>query len=145
MEFREASTNIRLYPIVISQSRYGGVYEGGTWFCIPNCESIPEDAVGDDCDCADFWMSEKSNLIGVGATPDLALMSMLKKNGVEYSNDEPEYSNDEPGYVDIWMPFYSPSKEEGFRGSVPAPPLTDTEIERTDYFSRASGFTPKDI
>lgn len=132
------STNIRLYPIVISQSRYSGVYEGGTWFCIPNCESIPEDAIGDDCDCVDFWTSEKSNLIGVGNTPDLALVSMLKKNGVEYSNDEPRY-------VDAWMPLYSPSKEKGSHGSAPTAPLTDIEIERTNYFSRASGFTPKDI
>ena len=138
MEFQKASTNIRLYPIVISQSRYSGVYEGGTWFCIPNCESIPEDAVGDDCDCADFWMSEKSSHIGVGNTPDSALMSMLEKNGVEYLNNE-------TSYVDAWMPFYGLSKENGSHGSAPTAPLTSTEIERTDYFSRASGFTPKDI
>ena len=138
MEFQEASTNIRLYPIVISQSRYSGVYEGGTWFCIPNCESIPEDAIGDDCDCADFWMSEKSDLIGVGDTPDLALMSMLEKNGIEYSNDEPLY-------VEMLGNFRSPSKESGSPRLEPAAPLTDTQIERTDYFRRASGFTPKDI
>jgi len=138
MGFQEASTNIRLYPIVISQSRYSGVYEGGTWFCIPNCESIPEDAIGDDCDCIDFWMSEKSDLIGVGNTPNLALMSMLKKNGVEHPNDE-------LSYVDAWMPFCSPSKENSSHEPAPIAPLTDTQIERTDYFRRASGFTPKDI
>ena len=138
MAFREASTNIRLYPIVISQSRYSGVYEGGTWFCIPNCESIPEDAIGDDCDCADFWMSEKSSHIGVGNTPDSALMSMLEKNGVEYSDDEPLY-------VEMLDNFRSPSKESGSLRPKTAISLTDAQIERTDYFSRASGFTPKDI
>lgn len=132
MEFQELSRINHLYPVVIVQSRYGGIYEGGAWFCIPQCTDIPEDAVGDDCDCVDFWMSDRAKQIGVGDTPDLALASMLNKNNIDYSGDEPLYAS-------VLKEFRNPSKDN-YPLRVSNFLLTDVYIERTDYFGRFSGF-----
>ena len=34
---------------------------------------------GDDCDAVDFWMSEKSEMIGVGSTPDAAVRDLYER------------------------------------------------------------------
>jgi len=50
-----------MYPIVIRQSRYGGVYEGGRWVAFPNMYRFPEDtAFGDDVSCAKYWSSSEA-------------------------------------------------------------------------------------
>ena len=59
-----------LYQVAVFQSRYSGIYEGGEWFAIANFESFDETGMseyvfGDDCDAVDFWMSEKSEMIGM--------------------------------------------------------------------------------
>lgn len=71
---------IDLYPVLIFQTRYGGTYEGGSWAAIANCDVIPEDAIGCDTECADWWYSEESKLVGVGNTPDEAYVKMLIKH-----------------------------------------------------------------
>ena len=48
-----------VYPVVIHQSRYGGVYEGGAWFAIANCDLIPDDAIGGDDKPATFGRATK--------------------------------------------------------------------------------------
>ena len=73
-----------LYPVAVFQSRYSGVYEGGEWFASGNFRSfdeigISEYLVGDDCDAVDFWMSEKSEMIGVGSTPDAAVGNLYER------------------------------------------------------------------
>lgn len=73
-----------LYPVAVFQSRYSGVYEGGEWFAIGNFKSFHESGIseylfGDDCDAVDFWMSEKSELIGVGSTPDSAVRNLYER------------------------------------------------------------------
>lgn len=74
-----------LYPVAVFQSRYSGVYEGGEWYAIGNFNSFDETEIseylfGDDCDAVDFWMSEKSELIGVGSTPDLAVKNLYERH-----------------------------------------------------------------
>lgn len=70
------------YPIAIIESRYGGVYEGGKWHAIPcykdivKLNSYLEYRDGDDCDAIDFWDSIDSSFIGVGETPELAILDM---------------------------------------------------------------------
>lgn len=74
------------YPIVIRQSRYSGVYEGGKWHAIANAtggESFNIDyfdyLYGDDDEAIDFWQSDIAKSIGVGDTPDLALKDLYSK------------------------------------------------------------------
>lgn len=81
------------YPIVIRQSRYSGVYEGGKWHAIASIDEKPnqfekemreydEYLHGDDCDAVDFWMSEFVNQnIGIGDTPNDALYDLIRKLG----------------------------------------------------------------
>jgi hypothetical protein len=73
-----------LYQVAVFQSRYSGIYEGGEWFAIANFESFDETGIseyvfGDDCDAVDFWMSEKSEMIGIGSTPDAAVRDLYDR------------------------------------------------------------------
>jgi len=77
-----------LYPVAIFQSRYSGVYEGGEWYAIGNFKSFHEIGIseylfGDDSDAVDFWMSEKSEMIGVGSTPDAAAQNLYERYAVK--------------------------------------------------------------
>lgn len=78
--------NLSLYPIVIRESRYGGVYENGMWHAIANCESEAWNAdyfdylYGDDeAAIAFWWESEAAKKVGVGKTPNDALADLFKK------------------------------------------------------------------
>lgn len=75
-----------LYPIVIRESRYSGVYENGLWHAIANCVSETwnfeyfEYLYGDDEDAIAFWWeSEAAKKVGVGTTPNDALADLFKK------------------------------------------------------------------
>jgi len=68
------------YPIVVRQSRYGGAYEDGAWFAIANCHEIPEEAISEDSECQEFWLSEKAQFIGRGATPNDAVIDLVSRN-----------------------------------------------------------------
>ena len=75
-----------LYPIVIRESRYNGVYENGMWHAIANCVSETwnmeyfEYLYGDDEDAIAFWWeSDAAKKVGVGATPNKALEDLFKK------------------------------------------------------------------
>lgn len=71
--------SLGLYPVSIHQTRYGGVYEGrdALWFAVSG--DVPEDAVGDDDECLDFWLSDASLLVGRGRTPNEALVNLLDR------------------------------------------------------------------
>jgi hypothetical protein len=122
---------IGLYPIVISQSRYGGVYEGGEWFCMANCDFIPDDAVGDDEACADFWASKAAANIGIGKTPNDAFFDMLHRH--DRGLDEARLP-----YRKIVQQFET-TTEQNRSPSTPGP-MRSIRLERTDYFDRATGF-----
>jgi len=76
---RLRDNGVNLWPIVIHQSRYQGIYEGGEWFALANCDVIPQDAIGEDCDCLDFFRSDAGTMAGVGKTPNEALSSLIWK------------------------------------------------------------------
>lgn len=51
-----------LYPIVIRQTRYSGLYEGGSWAAFPNTYTMPNNtAFGDDVSCANYWARRPPN------------------------------------------------------------------------------------
>ena len=68
-----------MYPVAIHQSRYGGVYEGGAWFAIANCDLIPDDAIGGDDEACDFWSSDQAKMIGRGTTPNDAVLDLMER------------------------------------------------------------------
>jgi len=73
----------RNYPVVIRESRYGGVYEGGKWFAMANCELTPSEDLteyleGDDDAAWDFF-DNPENVIGVGNTPNEAHLDLIHK------------------------------------------------------------------
>ena len=73
-------TPVSSWPIAIFQSRYSGVYEGGSWFAVADADKVnlEEGPYGDDEACVE-WFSENYGEIGVGDTPDEALQSLLFK------------------------------------------------------------------
>ena len=75
------SDKIQLWPIVVFQSRYSGTYEGGDWFALANCESIPDGPWGDDDECLD-WFIANGKTVGVGDTPDEAVSDLLAKDEI---------------------------------------------------------------
>ena len=79
---RDLRLILELYPISIWESRYGGVYEGGRWIAIGNCDLLPQytDIMGDDESCMRFWNSRQSEKIGRGETPNDALADLLERN-----------------------------------------------------------------
>lgn len=80
----------KTYPIVVRQSRYSGVYEGGMWIATASTPAIPEPAffdylTGDDEDAINLFLSAGSHLIGRGDTPNDALVDLerrLKESGL---------------------------------------------------------------
>lgn len=75
------SVELQRWPIVVFQSRYQGVYEGGLWFALANCEQIPEGPWGDDDECLD-WFTANELVAGVGDTPDEAVTDLLRKDEI---------------------------------------------------------------
>lgn len=80
------SDQISLYPIVIREARYSGVYEGGKWFAIAEyageSEALENYIHGDDSDALDFWDSDEAKMIGVGDSPNSALADLYVKHGI---------------------------------------------------------------
>ena len=70
-----------LWPVIITQDRYTGVYSGGPWLAVGNRRNLFEtDAYGDDTDCAAFFEDAKNTKqIGIGDTPNAALDDLLRK------------------------------------------------------------------
>ena len=67
-----------MYPIVVRETRYGGVYEGGSWFAYTG-HGFPLEAIGDDDDCSYFWASEASKQLGIGYSPNEAVEDLVQK------------------------------------------------------------------
>lgn len=75
---------LKTYPIVIRQSRYLGVYEGGSWIATASTPAIPEPMffdymTGDDEDAIDLFLSRGAELIGRGDTPNDALVDLERR------------------------------------------------------------------
>lgn len=75
-----------LWPVTVFQSRYSGVYEGGSWFAVAKCESIPQGSHGDDDECLD-WFRKNENGVGIGDDPNSAVRDLLNKHYVALQLD----------------------------------------------------------
>lgn len=84
------------HGVVIRQSKYNGLYEGGKFFCYSEIYPLPESyslyLEGDDDAALDFWYSDDSKLFGAGDSPNDALINFLKKLKSN-NNDQYEYKN----------------------------------------------------
>ena len=77
-----------LYPIVVTQSRYGGTYEdGAAWHALPNAdagwmwsEAYSEYMFGGDEDAVAFWTSEEAEKVGRGQTPNAAVLDLVERH-----------------------------------------------------------------
>jgi hypothetical protein len=77
-EYSESS-KVSLWPIAIFEVRYGGTYEfGAKWFAVAECESAPVEALGDDSECLDWFITNRDH-IGLGANPNEALSDLYGK------------------------------------------------------------------
>lgn len=110
------SNLVKLYPIIVSQSRYSGVHEGGTWYALPNADSgfmwsdlFAGYIFGEIEEAALFWGSDESHLIGRGNSPNAAVLNLLERHfGVgQWEHD------DEPGAAE------GRAEERGEEGSGP--------------------------
>lgn len=61
----------------VMSARYGGIYEGGLFVCLP-AEDWQSAAFGEDLACAEWW-DENQDRTGVGSTPDAALLNWFEK------------------------------------------------------------------
>ena len=134
-----------LYPVVVRQSRYSGIYEGGVWFAIPSHEEteLTEPYIdylhGDDCDAVDFWDSDIAKTFGVGSTPNEAVADLLEKhNGTQLKDEE------DSAYIDIRNQFQSTieKRKETFVRNLEI--TSDIHLERTTYFEKSSGYKNDD-
>jgi hypothetical protein len=109
------------YPLVVQQSRYGGVYEGGHFFCYSGRAPLPDAYFdyleGDDCDALDFWSSEEAKSFGLGDNPNDALDDFCKKNSF-LTAESTEYKH----------------IVSGFESRILANRHSTESIERTDYY-----------
>lgn len=87
-----------LYPIVVVQSRYGGIYEDGSaWHALPNADAgwmwsdaYSEYMFGGDEDAVAFWTSTEADKVGRGQTPNAAVLDLVDRHrGVrQLDNDD---------------------------------------------------------
>ena len=67
----------KIYPCTIFAARYGGAYEGGLWVALHQY-TIPQEAVGNELECKS-WFDEPSCEVGVGSTPNEAMIILHDK------------------------------------------------------------------
>jgi hypothetical protein len=77
----EWSEPIQLKVCVIA-TRYGGGYEGGAFAAVP-VNALTSEAFGDDLSAASWWHYNRQ-LVGVGNTPNEALLDWYTKIGHEH-------------------------------------------------------------
>ena len=134
-----------LYPVVVRQSRYSGIYEGGIWFAMPSHEELDlteqyiDYLYGDDCDAVDFWDSDIAQTFGVGSTPDEAVLDLITKHDV-LSKNEPA----NPPYLDIREKFELEIGQRQVPFSKGPSETAKIHVERTSYFEISSGYKQDD-
>ena len=139
-----------LYPVVVRQSRYSGIYEGGIWFAMPSHEELDltepyiDYLHGDDCDAVDFWDSDIAKTFGVGDTPDEAVLDLINRHNASSKNEPAN-----PPYLDIRGKFESEIDERKasllrqlyiYSHSKVPPEISQIHVERTSYFGTSSGY-----
>ena len=111
---------ISLYPIMVIQSRYGGIYEGGAWFAVAGTHNLSTDIMdyleGDDCDAIDFWAKEHDFPIATGQTPNEAVSNLVIRENAKNQNSVP------------------------YKQVLTQNSMKDISIERTSFYQEHSGF-----
>lgn len=75
-----SSNDYLIYPLVVVNDRYNGVYSGAEWTAWEDYPyAIPDDIFGDDDSCCEFWLKANRNNIGFGNTPDEAIADLRQK------------------------------------------------------------------
>lgn len=101
----------RTYPVTVFTSRYGGVYEGGSYVAaLAHTTSIPDAAQGDDTECSEFFMRNRDRL-GVGETPEEAIKDLEAKIPAEGRIKEWDRFDWDP-YESYHAPAISFTREE---------------------------------
>ena len=68
-----------IYPVTIVCDRYSGMHSGGSWTAWNLRENeLPIGLRLDDTDCDLFW-AQNEIIVGIGETPDLALLDLIFK------------------------------------------------------------------
>lgn len=74
-----------IYPIIVVQTRYGGIYEGGPWaafagWSIDEIARAQEGAFGGDIECYQWWDRNKHDpTIAVGEEPGDAVERVVSQ------------------------------------------------------------------
>jgi len=72
--------NYIIYPLVVINDRYNGVYSGAEWTAWEDYpDAIPDAIFGDDDSCLDFWLEANKSNIGLGNTPEEAIADLRQK------------------------------------------------------------------
>jgi hypothetical protein len=119
---------MRPYPIIVFESRYSGVYEGGAWFALGGFESITPELIqyfeGDDSDAFDYFDLPKSSPIGVGNTPNQAVQALMSQ--IDPESDES---------ID-----YQSAVQLTAINNMNKPEFSKIHLERTSYYEQSNGF-----
>lgn len=79
---KSSDVPVELYPIVIVQDRYQGIYAGGEWIAISgdHFNEVTEVVWGSDGEAMGFVRLSVEKWVAVGDTPNEALERLMKKN-----------------------------------------------------------------
>jgi hypothetical protein len=68
-----------LWPVTITRSRYGGIYEPGDWVAFAELpHRLPDDWDAGDLVCARFW-ADHAHEVGGGSSPEEAYADLKRK------------------------------------------------------------------
>lgn len=77
------------YPCTIVCDRYSGSYSGGIWTAWPMYHwEIPQEIEGSDPECMKFWNEYDKSFVGIGNTPDSAMMDLELKLSKKILDEE---------------------------------------------------------
>lgn len=73
--------DLRDWPTIVVEDRYGGVYSGGAWLAFQpdDWPGLDSDAFGPDPECANWWAAQEEAVIGRGGTPDQAVADLDRR------------------------------------------------------------------
>ncbi|HEX8484434.1 hypothetical protein [Sphingomonas sp.] len=103
---------INLYPIMVVEDRYQGVYSGGCWWAVACADELLENKMrgqwlmengpgSDDVTCGVFW-SRPPPWIAAGQSPDDAVASLVAKaHGTDES--KPPAWADDPALLNYFL------------------------------------------
>lgn len=75
---------VDLYPVIVVQDRYSGVYSGGKWWAVARADERLQEVIWNfpafdgDTECHNFWL-DPPDWIAVGKTPDEAVQALIAK------------------------------------------------------------------